>query len=336
MKKRLFALLVGALVALALAAGVAGTVALWAPSAYCEQATAGADEWQQRVALFDYDTSQSLNVAVTETAEGAKVKELRIEFDSPKGGRVAGLLLLPKDKPHPYVVLFLHGLGGSKKDARIAGALLAPKGIAVLGLDAALHGDRKHPGAKLISEDSAVMVQGFIQTVIDYRRAIDYLQTRDDVQAEKVGLIGASMGAIMGSMLAAVDSRVAAALLIVGGGDWVTMVRNSDHPAAEQVRQRLGDEEMKRRLGIVDPVNYVGHISPRPVWMLNGRDDRVIPAACAEALHRAAKEPKNVIWYDGGHIPPPAVVIRVLTQWLNECLLPRLRAQQPELQAVGN
>ena len=51
----------------------------------------------------------------------------------------------------------------------------------------------------------------------------------------------------------------------------------------------------------VDPIYFVGHISPRPVLMQNGKTDRLVPPAAAEPLHKAAKEPKVVRWYPGGH-----------------------------------
>lgn len=277
-------------------------------------------------ALFFYDAAMPLNAVSVQTAETAQAIEERIEFDSPGGGRVAGLLIRPKGVERPPVILFLHGLGGSKGDTRLAAPLAVQHGYAVLGLDAALHGDRSAQGEGMFSPDLMRIKLAFIQTVVDYRRALDYLATRQDVRADKVGLVGASMGAIMGTILTAVEPRVATALLLVGGGDWKKFVQASQHPAAAALLPILQIPEVARELAALDPVTYAPYISPRPVWLVNGRQDEIVPALAADALHQACREPKKVVWYDGGHLPPLPVLLQVVPQWMNEVLAPALAA----------
>lgn len=294
------------------------------------QRCAGADEaaaWQTRRAQFDYDKSQALNATSELVAEGGRIVEERIEFDSPLGGRVAGAMVRPREGGKPRVLLLLHGFGGSKQDAMMVGVVLAGKGWATLGLDAAGHGDRKMPKEAFLDPDTGAAQKAMIQTVVDYRRALDYLETREDLDSQGVGLIGASMGAMMGTLLAAVDDRISAALLIVGGGAWEKMVEASDHPVAVRFRERLADPVFAEELSNIDPVNYVAHIAPRPVWMLNGRQDQIVPPACAEALHAAACEPKRVVWYDGGHIPDISLAIRVLNEWIDQWMTTTAAAQ---------
>jgi len=56
---------------------------------------------------------------------------------------------------------------------------------------------------------------------------------------------------------------------------------------------------------------------------MNGRNDTVIPPACAEALYRAAGEPKEMIWYDTGHEDMSREQIMAIIgdglRWLLEC-----------------
>ncbi|MCD6351019.1 MAG: alpha/beta fold hydrolase, partial [Armatimonadetes bacterium] len=284
--------------------------------------------WQERLELMSYDATQPLNVTTQPPVEGALVQEERFSFDSPNGGRAPGLLLRPKKEAKPGVVLFLHGLGGSKDDAVFVAPFLASRGWATLALDAADHGERKKEGEPFFSPTTGSGYRYVVQTVVDYRRAIDYIETRDDLDASRIGLLGASMGAIVGTMVAAVDERVDASLLVVGGGDWRRFVDTCQHPAVAEVRERLKDTEFAHQLELIDPVTYVAHISPRPTWFLNGRQDEIVPSACAEALQQAAREPKRVIWYDGGHLPPVPVALKTLSEWVNEVLnkLPAERA----------
>ena len=283
-------------------------------------------EWPALADQYKYDQAAPLNVELgTETA-GLLGTEFPLKFTSANGQRVPGLLLLPPagagKAPYPCV-LILHGLGGSKKDARALAPLLS-KGYMALALDAQYHGDRKQEGKELFSADLAGLQQGFIQTIIDYRRAMDYLATRPDVDAKRIGLVGASMGAIMGSVLSGVDSRVKATVLLVGGGDWQTMLGKSTNPAAVKMREAMGEKPDLSKLDPIDPVHYIEHVSPRPLLMQNASKDDVVPPACAQALWDRAKDPKAIDWYATGHtLDDPAARMAVfmkIMDWLGKNL----------------
>ena len=276
-------------------------------------------EWQRRLALYAVPEGPANVQVVNEQAtdRGILREFTMAAFD---GGVVYGLVALPRGEGPWPVVLFLHGLGGSHRDVSLAAPLLVPKGCAVVGLDAVGHGQRRveddRQRLKLLLEGQ--LMRG---TVRDYRRLVSWLADQPEFSGKPIGLIGASMGAIMGAVLAAVEPKICAALLIVGGGNLPLLLQNSAHPAAKAVRELLNQPEIAQRIADVDPVNYIGHISPRPVWMLNGSADPIIPVACAQALYEAAREPKRIIWYEGGHMPPLATLVTTIEQWLKECLL---------------
>jgi predicted esterase len=52
----------------------------------------------------------------------------------------------------------------------------------------------------------------------------------------------------------------------------------------------------------VEPLKYIGSVSPRPVYMLNGTGDPRMPEHCSRRLHEAARDPKTVRWIDTGHV----------------------------------
>ena len=280
---------------------------------------APAQSWDELRAVYDYDAAAPLDASVASVEEAGQLIYERLSFAGEGGERVPALLMRPTGAERPPCALFLHGLGGDKDQARLVAALLAPHGVAVLAIDAALHGDRAPEGGL----DEAALAGDFfttggplVRTVIDNRRAIDYIATRDDVDAQRIVVVGASMGAILGSVLSAVDERVDATALIVGGGDWATLLATSEHPLARRLRDAgAGDGTMLAR---VDPVNFIGHISPRPVLMVNGTTDEIMPRACAEALHRAAGEPSAIIWYEGGHVGMPPQTLLAIGAWIVE------------------
>ncbi|MEA3401218.1 MAG: alpha/beta hydrolase [Armatimonadota bacterium] len=272
-----------------------------------------ADDWQSLRAVYDYDAEAPLEISAGQVRDLGAFRVEELTFAGAGGERVPAVVMRPTEVQEPPVVLFLHGLGGDKGQARLVAMLLAPQGVAVVAIDAALHGDRAVEGPG-IGRQLAADPQALVRTVIDNRRAIDYIHIRGDLDADRLVLVGASMGAILGSIVAAVDERIDAAALLVGGGGWTTILESSEHPAAAALRDAGLSRD--RSLGQMDPVHFVGHISPRPVLMVNGTQDRVIPPQAAEALHEAARQPKEVLWYEGGHVGMPPETLQRVVEWI--------------------
>jgi hypothetical protein len=79
----------------------------------------------------------------------------------------------------------------------------------------------------------------------------------------------------------------------------------------------------------VEPAKYIAHVSPRPLYMMNGTGDPRMPEACSSLLHDTAQEPKTIRWIDAGHVNIRAtefhaLVSRELADWLvaNELISP--------------
>lgn len=275
-------------------------------------------DWETLKAVYDYDASLPLAAEVVSVEETAMYSVEQIRFTGTHGERVPATLMRPNGVERPACVLFLHGLGGDRGQARIAAMLLIPQGVAVFGIDAALHGDRAQPGVSFVDlgPELAGIDGPLVKTVVDNRRAIDYIETRDDIDAERIILVGASMGGMLGSLVSAVDERVGAVLLLVAGGAWDAILQESEHPLAARLRE--AGMATGSALAHIEPVNFIGHVSPRPVMMINGTGDEIIPASSAQALYDAACEPKQIRWFEGGHVEVPPEEIFFLAAWVAE------------------
>ncbi|MCX8170792.1 MAG: alpha/beta fold hydrolase [Candidatus Bathyarchaeota archaeon] len=267
---------------------------------------------------YDYDRAMPLNVSEEVFEEKEDYKIVKVYFDSVNGERVPSLLLLPKGEKKAPCIVFLHGYGGSKEDILEVASLVAREGYALIAIDAVYHGERKVPGKELYSPDISESMSGIIQTVIDLRRAVDYLETRLDIDAERIGYVGGSMGGIIGAIFIGVEPRIKAAALIVAGGNMSLMIRESQHytmPAIREHLQREGIsyEELQRILDPIDPINFIKYFSPRPLVFHLGKFDRIVPAEAGRQLYEAAGEPKQVYWYDAEHsLPMDLVAARIL------------------------
>ena len=231
-------------------------------------------------------------------------------FTGGRGERVPAWLMLPKAGAHPFpVALVLDGWMGGKDrwwedDTWPRGGLLmkalAAEGMAALVLDAQLHGERDarvgyRPVEEHVCSDCLNSRREMVvETVVDYRRALDYLATRQELDRARVGAIGLSMGGVMSLALSAVDPRVRAAIPCVTparlGERWTSRPSFSPYTFAPRVRV--------------------------PALMLMGRTDELYSQADAEALLAAlGSAEKTLEWYDAGHRLPPEYVPRAVG-WL--------------------
>lgn len=255
------------------------------------------------VELYAYDASQPLNAEVTVAEESADWTVYHVWYDSTNGQRVPALVGIPKGGGKPYPLLMLqHGLGGEKniEYVRLPALALAKAGYATLRIDAHSHGERalaNMQGDTMARVFALVQGGGWVQSIVDMRRGLDYCATRDDVDMDRIGYLGVSMGAIMGGVLCGVESRIDAAVLMLGGSVGTLF------PGL---------------LDAIDPANYIANFAPRPLLMLNGRNDPLIPPAAAQRLYDAAKDPKKIVWYDTGHTLPIEEAVNEITAFLNE------------------
>lgn len=274
--------------------------------------------------LFGYDKTLPLSPEEKPLRETSAYEVFRVSYRSAHDQRVPALLVLPKKREGKIpCVMLMHGLGGSKDQLSMFFDPLVQAGYACFAVDAFAHGERKSADSLPVFGAYAYATRDALaQTVIDLRRGIDYLESRPEIDASRVGYIGASMGGILGSIFGGVDTRLKAPILLVAGGNWKVLMEQSNLSPLKQAG--ITEEQRKEALRVmdaVDPIHWVGKISPRPVLMINGDNDQVVTVDSNKALHAAANEPKQIIWYKGDHVPPPTEflnLITTVTNWLNK------------------
>ena len=253
---------------------------------------------------FTYDATMPLNADVQFERDFDTCKQYKVTFDSVNGERVPALLCVPNSAapPLPCIVL-LHGLGQDKSLIDDIHPRYMQSGYAMICIDSQYRGERERPGTSFISPNMFETRQTFAQTVVDARRAVDYLVTREDIDPDRIVLLGGSMGGVLGATVAAHEPRIRGALLLYAGGNLRRLLAESTiiYPRTTWWRSALAGVS-GAILRETDPVHHVGGISPRPVLMINGRRDTVVPPKCAEELFEAAGEPKEIVWHDSDHI----------------------------------
>jgi dienelactone hydrolase len=257
---------------------------------------------------FASDRGEPLGLWVHPAPPPVSAPDLRaVDFEyASRGDRVPGRLLLPPRRGGPRpLVLLQHGASGSK-DAPYVAQVAAPwvrGGAAVATIDFPLHGERANAKLSAIllgalgarearrsPEARRLLTDFVVQAVADLQRALDAAAALPEVDAGRSAYAGLSLGAIVGATFCGIDPRPCAAALALGGGD-------------------LGWRE-------VDPVQHLPRFAPRPLLFVNMKADERVPPAAGEALYAAAGEPKQIVWFDGGHLDLPGRGIKAMWQFL--------------------
>lgn len=210
-------------------------------------------------------------------------------------------------------ILYYHGFGGSKADALEALTTLAEAGFLVLGLDNAGHGDRRlpdfdqrfatlGPGPELEAQ-FLTLVRATAQEVPG---VIDELVARGLADPGHIGVAGWSMGGFVTYAAVTTDSRVRAAVAILGSPEW-----------------RLPWPE--------SPHHFAGWFFPTALLSQTAGQDRRVPPHAVRQFHetltphyRAAPERLRHIEYPGiGHDVPAVIAAdmrRLMAEWFQRFL----------------
>jgi dienelactone hydrolase len=260
--------------------------------------------------LYGYDRSATLafrDYGVVN--QGYPVKIHDVAYASPGDGRVPGFLLVPPGKgPFPAVV-FMHGSGGTRVDFVVPAAHFARRGFVALTVTSPF--DRppySNPPNTLAGMRANERL--WAQAIVELRRALDLLVARHDVDRHRLGFVGFSLGAEEGAVLAGVDDRLKAVVLLSGGGTLGFVP-----PLSPTLRRRSA-----RLLARMEPKNLVPYARAR-FLIEDGLRDEVISRRRLVSLIRATPAPKTVRWYDTGHAVFP-LAQRETFAWLTARLRP--------------
>jgi pimeloyl-ACP methyl ester carboxylesterase len=182
------------------------------------------------------------------------------------------------------VVIFLHGLGGSKEGNGKRMQDLAARGLFVVAIDAHLHGERKVPGIFPsgkslggLGDDYSIWVHqsAVSHTARDVSRIIDALSARPEVDLSRIGVAGISMGGSTCMVLAWKEPRISVVVSFIGAVDfWYDVTKTPPGPAQDAKRAALC-LRVRQLVGSLDPQPRKAAIAPKALFLGNGARDQI-------------------------------------------------------------
>lgn len=148
----------------------------------------------------------------------------------------------------------------------------------------------------------------FRQTVLDNRQILDYLLEREEVDGDRLGCLGLSLGGIRASMLAGVDERLKCTVIGLAGGsiadiNLLTDKKEIREYMEELIEMGISSEIIYAELSdkvITDPLRLAQYADARDVLMFTAMFDRVVPRKCCDQLWKAMGKPE-VVYLLSGH-----------------------------------
>ena len=254
--------------------------------------------------LYQYEP-RPLNARVESTEDEPDWRHEIVTFDAGYAGeRIIAHLYLPKTASPPYQVV----MGFAGGDASL---LKTSRDLRLTEFDFLIRSGRAllYPVYKGTYERQ-VKVAGaadwrdlVVARGKDIKRAIDYVESRQDLDATRVAFYGLSLGAVHGIFATAVEPRFKASVLAAGG--------------LSRTRQAYPE---------TDGFNYAPRITV-PTLMINGKSDFTFPYETAQVpLFRALGTPaehKRHAVLEGGHLPPDFHGwMRIVLDWFDKYLGP--------------
>lgn len=229
-------------------------------------------------------------------------RKLALPHLSPPGERVAipfegkhlyGILRKPIGVAKPPVMIMACGLDSAKEETEAYEAPFLARGIAILVFDGPGQGEAEYDWP----------IRGNYETAV--KAVCDYVETRKDVDTSRIGLWGVSLGGYYAPRSAAHEPRIKACIALSGpydmGENWETLPELT----RETFRVRSHAKtlaEGKRNASTLSMKGVAERITC-PLYVVAGKQDRVVPWQDAERLAKEAKGPVvfNLI-EDGNHV----------------------------------
>ena len=255
---------------------------------------------------YRYDNTP-LNAKIEEVVETAEWRREKISYDGVQDERTLAYLFLPKNSQPPFQVInYIPGTSAftSATIPQSVDLLVQPHikaGRALLAVVLRGYVERKDPlyvpvpfreGASVRFRDQMV------HWATEIRRGLDYLQTRPDIDAQKIAFWNVSRASFV--VIAAIEPR------------YRSVIFESDGLPKEYLSF----------LPEANPIFFAPHVRA-PKLMLNGRYDEQWPFHSAiKPMYNLLREPKRLEVCDCGHIPPAEISVPIINSWLDKTLGP--------------
>lgn len=201
----------------------------------------------------------------------------------------------PKDVDHAPAILVLPILGGGYPAEKHFCAYFAKHGMAAILV-------RRDGLRKTITQLDEVN-ETLLHSAIDARHAIDWLETRAEIDVQRIGVFGISMGGIRAAFLTPLERRIRAAVIALAGGDLPYVITHSNEPGLSRRRNQFRETHQLSEAAFqaavqksitCDPLSVAGSADRHRLLLVQALFDRAVPTHNGLELRRALGKPETI------------------------------------------
>lgn len=202
-----------------------------------------------------------------------------------------GILRRPAGAATAPVVVMCVGLDSTKEELDVYENILLARGMATLVFDGPGQGEAEYD----------LPIRGDFEVPV--AAVIDYIETRADLDRNRVGIMGVSLGGYYAARAAAFEKRIRACLSFSGPYSWVEIfdARNELSRDAFRVRSHCKTMEEAREIAKTLTLKDAAKNITCPIYIVGGELDRLTPPANAERIAAEVSGPKVLTIVKGGN-----------------------------------
>jgi len=210
-----------------------------------------------------------------------------------EGTHLAAYLRVPAahGTARPPVVIMVPGLDSTKEELQATAEYFLARRVATLAVDGPGQGEAEYD----------LPIEPAYEKVAT--AAVDYLTTREDIDAARTGLFGVSLGGYYAARAAAYETRLAAVVALAGPYrfdlDWDELPAQTR--ATFRVRSRAATDEQARAKAAELTLEKAASAIDMPLLIVGGGRDRIVPAYHQERLAKRVPQAELVLYQDGSH-----------------------------------
>lgn len=238
---------------------------------------------------------------IIKSSSGEKTITHDFKLVNSKGDTVFGRIRLPRAAQGTYPVAFL--VVGVETGKDVVDMIEGYDNAIVVGIDYPFAGRFDFTGWNAIRTTFSLRETGFTM-VPDILLCLDWLFAHPLVDTSDVTLVAVSFGVFTGIPAAVADERVKRLAVVQGGGDLATIIAASSERLNVTMPFWLAGLLGSWILAPFEPNRYVGSFAPRRLLIVSGGSDVFFPRSSVKSLYDHAREPKEWIEHDIGHVMP--------------------------------